>query len=153
MFHNAADLFDRKGPEIGTLGQVLADESVGVLVEPTLPRMVGVGKVALCVEFFGDGLMIGELLAVVIGEGVNKVGMRPQCYEQGIRDGLSGLVGSLGDDANVSCALQREQDGVAQLSDHGVGLPVADAGAFLNDLCHSSIETWPLIWPRRSLLP
>jgi len=39
--------------------------------------------------------MIGELLAVVIGEGVNKVGMRPQCYEQGIRDGLSGLVGSL----------------------------------------------------------
>ncbi len=99
MFHNAADLFDRKGPEIGALGQVLADESVGVLVEPTLPRMVGVGKVALCVEFFGDGLMIGELLAVVIGEGVNKVGMRPQCYEQGIRDGLSGLVGSLGDNA------------------------------------------------------
>tara|TARA_B100000749_G_scaffold46563_1_gene32740 strand:+ start:97 stop:531 length:435 start_codon:yes stop_codon:yes gene_type:complete len=95
LFHNAADLFDRKGPEIGALGQVLADESVGVLVEPTLPRMVGVGKVALCVEFFGDGLMIGELLAVVIGEGVNKVGMRPQCYEQGIRDGLSGLVGSL----------------------------------------------------------
>jgi hypothetical protein len=115
--------------------------------------MVGVGKVALCVEFFGDGLMIGELLAVVIGEGVNKVGMRPQCYEQGIRDGLSGLVGSLAITQYVSCALQREQDGVAQLSDHGVGLPVADAGAFLNDLCHSSIETWPLIWPRRSLLP
>jgi hypothetical protein len=105
LFHNAADLFDRKGPEIGALGQVLADESVGVLVEPTLPRMVGVGKVALCVEFFGDGLMIGELLAVVIGEGVNKVGMRPQCYEQGIRDGLSGLVGGLGDDALTCLAL------------------------------------------------
>ena len=55
------------------LGRVLADESVGVLVEPTLPRMLGMGKVALCVEFFGDDLMIGELLAVVIGEGVNKV--------------------------------------------------------------------------------
>ena len=36
--------------------------SVGVLVESTLPGMVGVSEVAL-----GDGLMVGELLAVVIG--------------------------------------------------------------------------------------
>ena len=50
--------------------------------------MVGVGEVALGVEFLGDGLMVGELLAVVIGERVNKVGMRLQCCEQGVRDGL-----------------------------------------------------------------
>ena len=41
--------------------------SVGVLVESTLPGMVGVGEVALGVESLGDGLMVGELLAVVIG--------------------------------------------------------------------------------------
>ena len=54
--------------EIAALGQVLTDESVGVLVESTLPGMVGVGEVALGVESLGAGLMVGELLAVVIGE-------------------------------------------------------------------------------------
>ena len=76
-------------------GHIRANQPVGVLIEPALPGMAGVGEAALGVKCFGDSLMIGELLAVVIGEGVNKVGMRPQCYEQGIRDGLSGLVGSL----------------------------------------------------------
>jgi hypothetical protein len=54
-----------------------------------------VGEVALGVESLGDGLMVGQLLAVVIGERVDKVGMRLQCCEQGVRDGLYGLVGSL----------------------------------------------------------
>ena len=53
--------------------------------------MVGVGEVALGVESLGDGLMVGELLAVV-NECVDKVGMRLQCCEQGVRDGLCGLV-------------------------------------------------------------
>jgi len=60
--------------EIGAFVQVLPDEPVGVLVEPTLPGMAGVGEAALGVESLGDGLMAGELLAVVIGERVNKVG-------------------------------------------------------------------------------
>ena len=63
-----------EGVEIGALGQVLTDESIGVLVEPTLPGMVGVSEAALGVESLGDGLMAGELLAVVIGERVDKVG-------------------------------------------------------------------------------
>ena len=55
-----------KGVESGALGQqVLTDESVGVLVESALPGMAGVGEVALGVESLGDGLMVGELLAVV----------------------------------------------------------------------------------------
>jgi len=40
--------------KIGTLGQVLPDEPVGVLVESALPGMVGVGEVALGVESLGD---------------------------------------------------------------------------------------------------
>ena len=91
------------------IGQILTDEPVGVLVEPTLPGMVGVGEVAL-----GDSLMAGELLAVVIGERVDKVGMRLQCCEQGVCDGLCGLVGSLSNDAVTCPALsQCEQDGAA----------------------------------------
>ena len=65
--HDAADLLKCESPEIGALGQVLPDEPVGVLVESKLPGMVGVGEVALGVESLGDGLMVGELLAVVIG--------------------------------------------------------------------------------------
>ena len=93
------------------------------------------GEVALGVESLGDGLMVGELLAVVIGERVDKVGMRLQYCEQGVRDGLCRLVGSLGNDAVACPALsQREQDGAAGLADHGVGLPVSGAGVFLDDL-------------------
>ena len=62
------ELLKCESPEIGALGQILTDESIGVLVESALLGMVGVGKVALGVEFLGDGLMVGELLAVVIDE-------------------------------------------------------------------------------------
>jgi hypothetical protein len=42
---------------------------------------------------------------------------------------------NLSGDAVACPALsQREQDGAAGLADHGVGLPVAGAGAFLDDL-------------------
>ena len=75
--------------------QVLPDESVGVLVESALPGMAGAGEAALGVESFGDGLMIGELLAVVIGERVDKVGMRSKCCEQSLGDGPGGLAGAL----------------------------------------------------------
>ena len=48
---------------------------------------------------------------------------------------MCGLVGNLGNDAVACPALgQREQDGAAGLANHGVGLPVAGAGAFLDDL-------------------
>ena len=72
--------------EITALGLVLSDESVGVLVESTFPRMAGVGEAALGVKCFGDSLMIGELLAVVIGERVDKFGMRSKCFEQNFGD-------------------------------------------------------------------
>ena len=43
----------------------------------------------------GFSVLVGQLLAIVLGERVDKVGMRLQCCEQGVRDGLCGLVGSL----------------------------------------------------------
>ena len=61
--------------------------------------------------------------------------MRLQCCEQGVCDGLCGLVGSLGNDAVACPALRkRDQNRAAGLADHGVGLPVSGAGAFLDDL-------------------
>ena len=40
--------------------------------------------------------MMGELLAVVMGERVDKVGMRPECCEQSLGGDLSWLVGRRG---------------------------------------------------------
>jgi len=122
--------------EIAALGQILTDESVGVLVESGLPGMVGVGEVALGVKSLGDGLMVGELLAVVIGERVDKVGMKLQCCEQGVRDGLCGLVGSLGNDARVLRSASVSRTGLSGLP-ITVSAPSLRCGAFLDDLaCH-----------------
>ena len=46
----------------------MANESVGVLVESAFPRVIGVVEVAMGVESLGDGLTVGELLAVIIVE-------------------------------------------------------------------------------------
>ena len=54
--------------EVGSLGQVLPDEPVGVFVQATLPRMIGVGEVAICFQHLGDLHVVGELLAIVIGQ-------------------------------------------------------------------------------------
>ena len=61
--------------------------------------------------------------------------MRLQCCEQGVRDGLCGRVGGFRNGAVACPALCKcDEDGAAGLADHGVGLPVSDAGAFLDEL-------------------
>ena len=40
-------------PEIGLFGEILADEPVGVLIQPFLPRMVGAAKISLRFQCFG----------------------------------------------------------------------------------------------------
>ena len=45
--HDVLDLLVCERLEVRAFGQVLANESVGVLVESALPGMVGVGEVAL----------------------------------------------------------------------------------------------------------
>ena len=112
------------------------------------------GEVALGVESLGDGLMVGELLAVVIGERVDKVGMRLQCCEQGVRDGLCGLVGSLGNDAVArlrSASVSRTGPPGLPITVSASQSPVRERSSTISG--RSSIETRPLIWPRRSLLP
>ena len=57
--------------EIGLFGEVLSDESVGVLIQPFLPRMVRAAKIGFrrqCVGYFG---VLVELFAVIHGDGVD----------------------------------------------------------------------------------
>ena len=55
--------------EIGLFGEVLADEPVGVLIQPFLPRMVGAAKISLRFQCFGYFGVLVELFAVVHGDG------------------------------------------------------------------------------------
>lgn len=56
------------GVEVAALGEVLAQQPVGVLVGPAVPRMVRRAEVALGADGLGEQLVLGELLAAVEGD-------------------------------------------------------------------------------------
>jgi hypothetical protein len=66
--HDVLDPLVCERLEFRAFGKVLANEDVGVLVESAFPRVIGVVEVAMGVESLGDGLTVGELLAVIIVE-------------------------------------------------------------------------------------
>ena len=63
--------------EIGLLGEILSDESVGVLIQPFFPRMVGAAKISLRFQCFGYFGVLVELFAVIHGDGVDSGFMCP----------------------------------------------------------------------------
>jgi hypothetical protein len=56
--------------QVGALGEVLAQESVDVLVPGPLPRRAGIGEVDFDVGLLRDVEMVRELLATVPGQGL-----------------------------------------------------------------------------------
>lgn len=50
--------------EVGSLGEIMADQAVGVLVESSFPGVTGMGKVGIGFEDLGQQLVQCELLAV-----------------------------------------------------------------------------------------
>lgn len=61
--------------EIGLFGEILSNESVGVLIQPFFPRMVRAAKIGFCCQCFGYFGMFVELFAVIHGDGVYPVFM------------------------------------------------------------------------------
>ena len=57
--------------EIGLFGEVLPDESVGVLIQPFFPRMVGAAKIVFRLQCFGYFGVLVKFFAVVHGDGVH----------------------------------------------------------------------------------
>ena len=63
--------------EIGLFGEILSDESVGVLIQlqPFFPRMVGAAKISLRFQCFGYFGVLVKFFAVIHGDGVHPVFM------------------------------------------------------------------------------
>ena len=57
--------------EIGLFGEVLPDESVGVLIQPFFPRMVRAAKIGFRLQGFGYFGVLVELFAVIHSDGVD----------------------------------------------------------------------------------
>ena len=73
-------------------GHILENQPVGILVESTLPSMVGMGKIDRRVQRLTDGGMVGKLLAVIGGNRLGVPLMRREQPNRG-RCHLLGLFG------------------------------------------------------------
>lgn len=108
--------------------QILTNESVGVFVSASFPRMMRGGKVEFNAGFSFDGFVTVELRSIVSSDRLNTLSMTCDNLEQpgvelvdGSRfelanEGVSGLSFNQGDDT-VS----------APLAEHGIDLPVSES--------------------------
>ena len=71
--HNMVYLCLRQRIQSHAFRHILANQSIGVLVEPPLPGMIGMGKIYGRLHRLADPDMVGKLFAVV---GRNGLGMR-----------------------------------------------------------------------------
>ena len=71
--HNMLHLRLRQHLQVHSFGYLLANQPVGVLVEPALPGMIRMREIDRRVQRLAEGSMGGKLLAVVGG---NRLGMR-----------------------------------------------------------------------------
>lgn len=122
------DVIVRERGEIGAVGDVLADELVGILNKVLLPRGVWVSEEDLGVERFGDEFVFGELGSVVGGDGKDVVfkWLEHPDNEPGHRICVLSSW-RLGDETLFSGALDEGHDGTLPVLAHdGIHLPVAE---------------------------
>jgi hypothetical protein len=66
---NGIELALGEARKIGSLGEILSKQSVGVLVDAPLPRAMRVGEVDLHAGVGRELLVLGHLAALVVGHG------------------------------------------------------------------------------------
>ena len=69
--HNVLHVFLDNFAEIGPLREVLANQVVGIFVQASLPRIVGVRKDPLGIQCLTDLFVPSKFLPVVVGERVD----------------------------------------------------------------------------------
>ena len=141
------------GGEVGAFGEVLAQQTVGVLVAAALPGGVGVGEVDLDTGGDGEAGVAGHLLAAVPGQGLHRPpgpGQRGgQARQRSLRGGLVGQV-ERGEVAAGAFDHGADRGGGAGRADDQVAFVVARDQPALDLAGRSPIGTAPTIWPRVS---
>jgi len=95
--------------EIGALGQVFADQAVGVFVGSALPWGVWVAEVDINTKALREDLVQGHLGALVVGQGL----------AQGLGDGLQAVGEAVEDGAGVGAVDLGEHEEAAGSLDEG----------------------------------
>ena len=110
------------------LGEILADEAVGVLVGAAFPGLMGSGEVDGSMERLLERLVAVELDSIVRGDGADGMRFVGEEFDQlgvGVDDGGAG---ERGEAEKAALALDGGDDAGLALAMNGVGLPVAEAG-------------------------
>ena len=126
--HDRVYVLLRDGPEITALGEEKAQEAVGVLVRPTLPRLVRLSKVDHGVQRLLQGPELGELRAIVQADAMDRKALEhpaDHCLRQ-LR--LASLQQSRSQETALPVHLRHEEP-LPCGSIHRIALPVADPRA------------------------
>ena len=105
----------------------MPDESVGVFVEPALPRGVRVCKVDISRQGFGHGLMFGEFPTVIVSNCEDSVFMSKECPFDALSDELGLFVFGRREHGEFGFAFDEGGDHTAMvLADERIAFPVTD---------------------------
>ena len=92
--HGLFDFLLSDGCQIPVFREVLSDETVGVLVQSTLPGGIMVREVAPGIKAGRHAFLVGELTIIVIGKCVHPVFVRSKALCDGMAYRLSRLSGN-----------------------------------------------------------
>ena len=119
--------------ERSTLGEVLSDEAVGVLVGAAFPGVMGSGEEDGGVESMLDGFVAVKLDSVVEGEGVHGMGLVGEECNQASGGKVGGGPGHRADADQAALALDDGGDAGRALPVNRVAFPVADPAPLCDD--------------------
>ena len=119
-----------QGGEVGFTGQVAAHATDGVFDAAILPRLVGVAEEGGEAEGRGEWVMLGELGAVIEGDGRAQGGRQRGEPVEAFEHGRSGFMGLAGEAERARGAFVSGQHGLAVFAEEQeIGFPVAGVGA------------------------
>lgn len=142
-----------KVSEVGAFGEILAEETIGILVGAAFPSVVRVGEVELGVQLARDIFEAMEFGAVVGGEAADGMGFVLE-QEDGSAGGERGSgLGEFADANEAAFAFDGGGDAGLAAAMDGVQFPVAEAGASVHHEGRWSIMVLPARRPRLSWRP
>ena len=121
------------GVKIGALGQILANETVGVFVGAAFPGVMGRGKVDLGGKLFFDLFINMELGAVVGGDGLNPVSIGLEDFDGSVEGVLASGAGEFADADQAGFSFHDGDNAGFAGAMNRVDLPVADPATSLDN--------------------